>query len=113
MPDIDNIFGTGNTLASLEADLDSLEGDPDAALEKLAGETDPDSVRRRLAILINRGRLEDAAVEARARVKSETWIDLAVFSFAATGAVVEAKEYVDWARTQAKATFWQRSVIRY
>lgn len=113
MPELDNSARNTDTLEGLEAYLDSLEGDPNAALEKLAGKTDPDNVRRRLAILINSGRIEEAAAEARARQKSETWIDLAVSSLAATGAHVEAKEYVDWAKTSSKTAFWQRSAIGY
>src|SRR5205807_286699 len=75
--------------------------------------TDPDCVRRRLAILINSGRIDDAAVEARTHLKSETWIDLAVFSLAAIGADVEAEEYLDWAKSLPKVIFWQRSAIGY
>ncbi len=109
----DNTSRNIDTLEGLEAYLDSLEGDPNVALEKLAGKTDPDNVRRRLAILINSGRIEDAAVEARASLKSETWIDLAVFSLAAIDADVEAREYIEWARALSKTVFAQRSVVRY
>ena len=57
------------------------------------------------------GRFEDAATEVRSHEKSEAWIDLAVFSLAATGADVEAKEYVEWAKELSTVTFWQRSAI--
>ena len=111
MSRIDDLTSHKDALEGLEAYLDSLDGDPNASLEKLAGKTDPVNVRRRLSILINMGHLEDAATEVRSRVKSEAWIDLAVFSLAATGANVEAKEYVEWAKDESTITFWQRSVI--
>lgn len=113
MPEVDNTTANMDALVGLEAYLDSLEGDSNAALDKLAGKTDPVNVRRRLAILINSNRIEDATVETRNQQRSEVWIDLAVFSFAATGADLEAEKYLNWARTLPKATCWQRSAIGY
>jgi hypothetical protein len=107
MPELDKSSTNINVLDSLEAYLDSLEGNPNAALAKIAGMTDPDTVRRRLAILINSSRMEEAAAEARARQKSEAWIDLAVCSLASTGAHIEAKDYLDWSKKLSRPVFWQ------
>jgi len=46
MSDLENILANKDTLEGLEAYLDSLEGDPNIALSKIVGKTDPDNVRR-------------------------------------------------------------------
>ena len=113
MPQLNNSPINRDLLDGLEAYLDSLEGDPAAALEKIAGKKDPDNVRRRIAILIDSERIEDAAIEARSHEYSEVWMDLAIFSLAAIGADAEAKERLNWTRALPKALYWQRSAIAY
>jgi len=113
MHKFDNSSPSPEALDGLEAYLDSLEGNPDIALGKIEGMTDPDNIRRRLAILIDNARNDDAAAEARLREKSEVWIDLAVYSFSAIGSDTEAVEYLNWAKAFTKAAFWQKSVIGY
>jgi len=44
---------TIDQLESLEAYVEAIKGQPDAALQQLAGRNDPGSIKRRLAILID------------------------------------------------------------
>lgn len=102
-----------DALEGLEAYLDSLDGDPNAALERISTKSDPENVRRRLAMLIDGDRMQDAVAEVRSRERMEAWIDLATYALAATGGQEEAKDCVAWARELPKLPLWQRSVIAY
>lgn len=109
----DNSPTKKDMLEGMEAYLDSLDGDPDIALNKIAGKSDPDNIRRRITILIDSGRIERAAEEVRSHDKAEAWIDLAIYSFAAIGADDDAKAYLDWAKELPQTVMWQRSSIGY
>ncbi len=110
-----NSIGTPgqDALAGIEAMLDVLDGDPFAALAKLADKMDPGSVKRRLAILINSDHIADAVAEVRRHEMSETWIDLAIFVLAATGAADDASTRLEWAQVNSKLPISHRCAIGY
>src|SRR6266567_4912323 len=104
---------TGDRLISLEAQLESLRGDKEAALRSLGQRTDPASVRRRLAILIQLRRVDDAAALVGVLDPAEAWADLGAFALAATGADTDAEKYVVWARAQKAAGLPERTGVLY
>lgn len=109
----DTKISAGDSLASLEAQIESLRGQKDAALQRLAGRTDPASIRRRIGIMVESQRLQDAIAEFRPLGISESWVDLAAFALAATGDYTEAKRFLAWARTQKNPNLAQRTAALF
>lgn len=100
-------------LLSLEAYLDSIEGRPEEALEKLEGESTPEILRRRLLILRDSERFDEAANLVRESPIHEGWIEFGVLALAAVGANAEALTHLTWARERPDPTVWQRSALNY
>jgi tetratricopeptide (TPR) repeat protein len=106
---LDSNTTTDESLLSLEAQIAALRGKPDAALQRLAGRTDPLSIRRRLGILLDLKRFRDVVTELRVVEISERWVDLGACAFAAAGDTAEANRYLDWARAQKNPNLAHRT----
>ncbi len=84
-------------IESLEAYLDSYEEGPEAALGRLEGKTDPDSINQSLRILIESKSYEDAASLVVGAELDEKWCIRAAFVAARQGETARVEEIIDWA----------------
>jgi len=78
---------------SLEALVASKKLGPDAGLALLQGKTDPDSTRRKLVILLQAGRVSEAAKVIRGQQPDEMWADLAIHALSKNGEIEEAERF--------------------
>src|SRR4051812_45048570 len=76
---------------SLEALLTALQGGPDTGLAQLQGKVDPDSIRRKLIILVNDKRYDEAATLIHGLPPEEFWCDIAIQALALNGEFQEAE----------------------
>ncbi len=106
---LDTKVSTVDSLVSLEAQIESLRGQKEQALQRLAGRTDPTSVRRRIGILIESQKFPEAVAEFRSLDISESWVDLGAFALAFTGEHTEAKKFLAWARAHKNPNLAQRT----
>jgi tetratricopeptide (TPR) repeat protein len=102
-----------SSLESLEAYIESLKGDSSSALKKLEGFSDPDSIRRRLAILIDTNRVQDAAESIQNVEPHHAWIDLATFAYAFIGDTARAKQCLAWAICQHEDLLSQKTSLKF
>jgi tetratricopeptide (TPR) repeat protein len=72
-------------IASREAQLLALEQGPDAGLHALDGRSDPEAVARRLSILLEHGRLEEARAALGGGEAHPRWAHLAAYALARCG----------------------------
>ncbi len=100
-------------LCSLEAYLLHLGGDSELALEKLANRIDPDAIRRRLVILLDTGRLQDAADLLRGRALHVAWCDVAVRALIRAGDVAQALDVIEWAGRNADRVAAHRCAVLF
>jgi tetratricopeptide (TPR) repeat protein len=89
------------SIESVEAYINAFVDGPDVPLQRLAERSDPDAIRRKLAILLNAGRSHDAATLAKAHEMHVEWCDLAVRALVQAGESDVARRAVDWARAHA------------
>lgn len=96
---------------SLEAFLESLKTDTDAALATLAGSAAPEHVRGQILLLIDADRYEEAAALVRDIAPHARWADLATFAYAVVGQMSEAQALLEWSRTQDDALLARRAAM--
>jgi hypothetical protein len=102
-----------NKLKSLEAFLVSKEKGADEALELLGESTDPELVRRRLAILLDSDRIDEAVDFLNTLSIDERWCDRAVFIYVKKGDTKKAKELIEWAKTREDELLKNRCRLFY
>lgn len=85
-------------LKSLEAFLISKEEGPDNALKSLGESTGPEIVRRRLGILLDSDRIDEAIKLLNTIELDERWCDRAICIYVKKGDILKAKELLDWAK---------------
>lgn len=96
-------------LESLEAQLDALRGNRDEALRRLAGRQGAASVRRRLAILIEKQEYRLVIEDCQGRALADYWIDFAACAHAAVGNFAQAEALLRWAIAERKDNLIQRT----
>ncbi len=89
-----------NKLRSLEAFLISKEKGPDDALAVLGESTDPELIRRKLGILLDSDRIDDAVDLLESLPLEERWCDRAISAYVKKGDITKAKELIEWAKTK-------------
>src|SRR5437764_805823 len=87
-------------LENLEAYVASLELGAEAGLERLQGKEDPDAIRRRISILVDAGRFQEAADLIRGQPAHARWAEKAVYALVQSGEPGAAKELLRWSRSQ-------------
>ena len=98
-------------LLSLEAYVTSLEQDADTGLALLEGKDDPYSVRRKLLILRDAQRLDEATNLVRGKRLDEVWCDQAAYVFAVNGEDDEVKRVLRWSRASADIVTRDRCLL--
>jgi len=98
-------------IESLEAYLSSYDEGPDAALRKLDGRTDPDSINQSLRILIEGSHFAEAEKLGASVDLDEKWCMRAAFVAARQGDVNRVGEILDWAGGLADLTVRRRCVL--
>jgi len=96
---------------NLEALLLALEGKPEDGLARLAGKEDPESLLRRLEILLEGKRYQEAADLVRGRTPHDRWCEQAVAALAAVGDFAEAERFVTWAHGHHDPLLWPISLV--
>jgi tetratricopeptide (TPR) repeat protein len=100
-------------IESLDAYIESIERGPESALEKLSNIDDPYVRRRRLAVLINVGRISEAAGLVRETPSDKEWYDKAIYALAANGEFEAADKHLDWARSTRDRQILDRAAVSY
>lgn len=100
-------------LDSLDAYLVAFEEGSEAGLEQLQGKNDPFSIRRRLAILLEAFRFQEAAASVRNVPLDEEWCDKAIIAFARDGDDRAANEVLQWARERDDVNLARRCQILF
>lgn len=98
-------------LDALEAFLDSLEGKGKAALARLEGKTDPDSIAQRLQILLDADGIQEGVELIRGREPHEKWCDRAAYVLARHGDWDAAKKIAEWAESLQDLATRHRCII--
>jgi len=98
-------------LDALEVFLGSLEGKGKAALARLEGRTDPDSLALRLQILLDADSIQEAVEIIRGREPHDKWCDKAAYALALHGDWDAAKQIVEWAESLQALTTRHRCII--
>lgn len=98
---------------ALRALIDSVEKGPDEALAELRGRTDPESLRRHLAILLREERFHEAAELARANAPHGEWCDKGVAALVLDGDVKTARRLSDWAAKESDGLLRRRCALAY
>src|SRR5438105_12895266 len=91
-------------LDALSAYVASFSEGTEAALQSLEGKVDADSIKRHLAILIDKDRYTDAANVVEGLEPDLAWVDKAVAAFAAIGQFPKAQELVEYAKQHGDTT---------
>ena len=100
-------------LKSLEAFLISKEEGPDKALEALGESTDPEIIRRRLGILLDSDRIDEAIELLNTIELDERWCDRAVCVYVKKGDTKKAKELIEWAKARDDELLKNRCRVFY
>lgn len=96
---MENRESLGEKLKSLEAFLVSKEkGGVDDALELLGESISPEVVRRKLGILNDSDRLDEAVELLKTVALNEKWCDRAICTYVKKGDLPKAKELIEWAK---------------
>jgi len=98
-------------IESLDAYLASYDDGPDAALARLHGQTDPDSINQALRILIENERFVEAMQLVANADLHETWCMRAAFVAARQGDANRVNEILDWAGGLSDLTVRRRCVL--
>lgn len=97
----------------LSAYIRALEEGPELGLEALADKQDPESIRQRLRILIERGDITQAVALVRNREPHFRWAELAIFVLSRGGHEDEAQAIMTWSGSQRDPELHQRCRLRY
>lgn len=100
-------------LGSLEAYLISQEEGIDEALNKLKDKDDPESIRRKLSILLDTGRYSEAGDLVKEKEPHKRWCDKAVSALVRNGDTAEAKRIIEWTKSLENVKFRDRSCLLY
>lgn len=104
---------THAALDTLGAYLAHLRGDNEQALSQLGTKNDPESLRRRLEILLELDRYSEAAAATRGAEPHVAWCDRGVAALARDGDLAAARAIIAWAHSKADRTTWRRCLLRY
>ena len=102
-----------DNIESLEAFISSFEEGADVALRKLEGKDDPDSIRRRLAILNREGRYLEAADLVRGLKPQEGWCEQAVIAFVRNNEGEKAKQIIEWSKLLDNRNTRHRCILAF
>ena len=100
-------------LDSLEAEIRSLEDGPSEALQQLGENTDPDSIARRISLLLELDRAEDAAALIQEREPHQRWCIGGVGALAHAGDLDAADRIVAWSRGLDDLSVATRCVVAF
>lgn len=100
-------------IESLEALLIAAEDGPDAGLNLLTGRENAFAIRRRLVILIDAQRFDEAAALIRLRQLHAQWCDKAAFVLGHVGDLNAARAVLVWAREHAGETAYRRTSLLF
>lgn len=99
-------------IEALKASLRRMKEGPDAALAQLNDRDDPETIRIRLALLVEAKRFQEAVDVLRNLQFHERWCDLAVTALAENGDIAKAKEITQKAENLQDRTVYRRCVVR-
>ncbi|MBW8015459.1 MAG: tetratricopeptide repeat protein [Planctomycetes bacterium] len=105
---MDNNNTLDEKLKSLEALLVSKEKGPDEALKSLGESDSPEILRRKLGILNESDRLDEAVDLLKGIPLHERWCDWAICVYVKSGDIPKAKELLEWAKQQDDEVFKNR-----
>jgi len=100
-------------VAGLSAYLTASSDGSDAALAELGTETDPETVRYRLMILLDAERFDEAVECVRSQLLHRRWCKLAVIAFARAGEDELARKAIKWAERLTDSSLRRRCILRY
>ena len=101
-------------LSALRSYFDSLEQKPEDTLTRLAEKTDPGSLERKLSLLLELGRTEEAASLARSSPLHEYWVEKGIEALVADGDVGSAKVFLRWmAENAADQVLANRAAVKF
>jgi hypothetical protein len=100
-------------LESLGAYLESFTEGAEKALMLLEDKDDPESIRRRLMLLLDTKREAEAAISIKNIEPHERWCELGVFALALNDDLPEAKKIINWAKKQQDLLIIQRCRIAF
>lgn len=95
-------------LVSFGAYLQAASGGVDDALVELQDRDDPESIRRRLSLLIRAGREQEAVTIVRGREPHERWVEWAASAAALAGELELAHDLLSWAENRTDPTTRRR-----
>jgi len=100
-------------LEGLDALLVYLKGDDQKALLQLEGRTDSDAIKRKLQILVDSKKYNEAANAIRDQPVHLNWCDIAAFAFAMNSELEVAQGILKWAKKEADRLTIQRCLLAY
>lgn len=99
-------------LKSLEALIDGMEYGVDVGLKKLEGLRTPDAIRRKLILLLDGRRYEDAAAFARTEEMHMDWCEVGVSALVSVGDYDYANRLLEYARRHDSSTY-RRALLNF
>jgi tetratricopeptide (TPR) repeat protein len=100
-------------LEALEAYIDSFDGDPARSLARLAVKENPHAIRRRLTILLDVDRYEEAADLIRGRAPEKEWCEKAITALVQNGECEEARSIIEWSGSLGDPKVKRRCMLCY
>ena len=100
-------------LTATEAYIQSLAEGADAGLTRLEGREDSQAIRRKLSILLDAERFQDAAAIVADRPLDKIWCEKAVAAFAQVGDINRAKSAIIWAGKLDDPVYRRRCILHY
>lgn len=100
-------------LESIEAYLESFTEGPDKALKLLEDKNDPESIRRRLMLLLDIKREAEAAISIKNIEPHKKWCELGIFALVLSNELTKAKKIINWAKKQQDTLIIQRCRIAF
>jgi hypothetical protein len=100
-------------LESIEAYLESFTAGPEKALMLLEDKDDPESIRRRLMLLLDTKREAEAAISIKNIEPHKKWCELGIFALVLNDESMEAKKIINWAKKQQDPLIIQRCRIAF
>lgn len=113
MSEVNKHTNIEHKLESLEAYLVAQEQDINEALDKLSNKADPDSIRRRLSLLLEAEKVEDAAELVKGKYPHERWCDKAVSALVRNDDIAEARKIIEWTKSLGNINYRDRCCIFY
>ena len=92
--------------------MHSLEGHTDCALSELQGKDDPVAIDRRLAILLDSERYEEAAATLKDKCLDTKFCVNATAVYVKANHLDDAKAVISWAKENCDLLTWHRCILK-